>query len=164
MEDRLGLAAFNAMSALLVTFLPEREPNPEIYEATLALADAMAAGETSWLADYARWEVVFLSALGFGLDFTACASTGTAEDLIYVSPRSGRAVSRKAGAPWDEKLLPLPRFLMEAGDADPGAVREALRMTGFFLEHWACPAFERKAPPEARTRLIDRLERMRADG
>ncbi len=164
MEDRTALSAFNAMGAMLVALLPEREPNPETYDTTLTLADAMATGETDWLADYARWEVVFLSALGFGLDFTACASSGVTEGLIYVSPRSGRAVSRDAGAPWAEKLLPLPGFLTGGGSAKPDDVRDALRMTGFFLEHWACPAFERKGLPEARARLIDHLERMRAAG
>jgi DNA repair protein RecO (recombination protein O) len=158
MADRAGLAALNAVGALLVTLLPEREPNPEIYEATLVLADALAAAEWDWPARYARWEVTLLAALGFGLDLTRCAATGRTEELIYVSPRSGRAVSRGAGGAWADRLLPLPGFLAGRTEPTMGAVREALRMTGFFLESWACPAFEVKSVPEARARLARLLE------
>lgn len=158
-EDRIALAGLNAVGALVVALLPEREPNPEIYDRTLALVDALTAGEAHWLAGYAQWEVALLSALGFGLDFSCCAATGKAEDLAYVSPRSGRAVSRSAGGAWADRMLPLPGFLTGTAPPTTGAVREALRMTGFFLEHWACPAFERQALPEARARLIERLAR-----
>lgn len=158
-EDRRALAALNAVGALVVALLPEREPNPAIYDRTLALADDLAARADHWPANYAHWEVALLAALGFGLDFSRCAANGSTEDLAYVSPRSGRAVSRNAGGAWADRMLPLPGFLTGAAPPTPGAVREALRMTGFFLEHWACPAFERKALPEARARLLDRLAR-----
>jgi len=170
MEDRTALAGLGAIGALLVAFLPEREPNPEIYQLTVALADALADRHWDWPVRYARWEVALLAALGFGLDLTRCGATGTTEDLAYVSPRTGRAVNRTAGGAWADRLLPLPEFLI--GHAGPtiapttaptiaptiGAVREALRMTGFFLEHWACPALERQALPEARARLLHRFE------
>lgn len=159
MQDRTALCGLNAIGAMMVAFLPEREPNPAIYEATLHLVDALASGGPDWPADYARWEVVLLMALGFGLDFSSCAATGVAEDLAYVSPRSGRAVSRAAGGAWADRMLPLPGFLTGTAPPTPGAVREALRTTGYFLEHWACPAFERQSLPEARARLIDRLAR-----
>ncbi len=158
MSDRIRLAAMNAITALLVTLLPEREPNPEIFGTTLGLADALAAAEPSWPARYARWEVSLLAALGFGLDLRRCAATGGTEELIYVSPRSGRAVSRIAGGAWADRMLPLPAFLIGATEPTAGAVREALRMTGFFLEHRACPAFEVDALPEARARLLRLLE------
>jgi DNA repair protein RecO (recombination protein O) len=158
MADRAGLAALNATGALLVTMLPEREPNPEIYDATLALADALAAAEWDWPARYARWEITLLKALGFGLDLARCAATGKADDLVYVSPRSGRAVSRDAGGAWADQLLPLPGFLTGRAEPTIGAVREAVRMSGFFLEHWACPAFEVKSVPEARIRLVRLFE------
>jgi len=158
MSDRAALAALNSVGALIVTLLPEREPNAEVYDCTLLLADGLAALDPGWPAAYARWEVILLSALGFGLDLTHCAATGTADDLLYVSPRTGRAVSRGAGAAWADKLLPLPGFLIGRGSPTTGAVREALKMTGFFLEHWACPAFERKSLPEARARLLRSLD------
>ena len=158
MSDRAALGALNAIGALLVTLLPEREPNPQVYDQTLALADALAAGAWDWPARYALWEVDLLAVLGFGLDLTRCGATGATEDLVYVSPRTGRAVSHEAGGAWADRLLPLPGFLTGHGKPNIGAVREALRMSGYFLEHWACPAFERKALPEARTRLVRLFE------
>jgi len=158
MEDRAALAGLNAMGALLVTLLPEREPNPEVYVATLALADALAEGAWDWPARYALWEIGLLKALGFGLDLTRCAATGGTEELVYVSPRSGRAVSHDAGAAWADRMLPLPGFLIGRARPSIGAVREALRMNGYFLEHWACPALERQALPEARARLVQLLD------
>ncbi|MGD8310915.1 MAG: DNA repair protein RecO [Chromatiales bacterium] len=159
MEDRTALAGLNAVGALLVAFLPEREPAPEIYDMTHELADALAARAWDWPVRYAHWEVALLAGLGFGLDLRRCGATGTTEELAYVSPRTGRAVSRGAGGAWADRLLPLPGFLLGKGIPTVGAVREALRMTGFFLEHWACPALERKTLPEARARLLLRLER-----
>jgi DNA repair protein RecO (recombination protein O) len=158
MSDRAALGALNAIGALLVTLLPEREPNPQVYDRTVALADALAAGEWDWPARYALWEVDLLTALGFGLELTRCGATGVTEDLVFVSPRTGRAISHEAGGAWADKLLPLPGFLIGRGAPTVGAVREALRMSGYFLEHWACPAFERKALPEARTRLVRLFE------
>jgi DNA repair protein RecO (recombination protein O) len=158
MADRAALAGLNAVGALLVAFVPEREPNPEIYDSTLALADALAEQAWDWPADYARWEVGLLAALGFGLDLSRCGATGVTEELIYVSPRTGRAVSKAAGGAWADKLLPLPGFLTGPCPPTIGAVREALRMTGWFLEHWVCPAFERQALPDARARLVHLFE------
>ena len=91
---------------------------------------------------------------GVGRDVAAWGATGVTEDLVLVSPRSGRAVSREAGGAWADKLLPLPAFLIGRGAVSIGAVREALRLTGFFLEHRACPALGRDALPEARGRLV----------
>jgi len=158
MADRGRLAALNAMSALTSVTLPEREPNGAVFKACVELADALGEGAPDWPGDYARWEVGLLAALGFGLDLSRCAATGTRHDLIYVSPRTGRAVSRKAGGPWADRLLPLPGFLIGRGQLSIGAVREALRMTGHFLESWLMPALELKALPLARTRLITVLE------
>jgi hypothetical protein len=165
MSDRTALAGLNAIGALLVTLLPEREPNPEVYDRTVALADALAAGEWDWPAQYAQWEVELLAALGFGLDLTRCGASGVTEDLVFVSPRTGRAVSHDSGGAWADRLLPLPGFLIGRGAPSIGAVRESLRMSGYFLENWVCPALERKALPEGRfesrdieTRSPDRLQ------
>ena len=158
MADRTALAALNAIGALLVALLPEREPVPEVYERTVLLADALADAAWDWPALYAKWEIGLLTALGFGLDLTTCGASGVTEDLTYVSPRTGRAVSRDAGGAWADKLLPLPGFVIGRGAPTIGAVRESLRMSGYFLEHWACPALERKSLPEARARLMHLFE------
>ena len=91
MADRAALAALNAIGALLVTLLPEREPNRPVYDGTVALADALAAGEWDWPARYAHWELALLTALGFGLDLSACVAPGTTESLVSVAPRAGPA-------------------------------------------------------------------------
>lgn len=160
MADRGALAALNAVSALLVRLLPEREPNPEVYAATLALVDALGRVDPAWPVLYAAWELALLEALGFGLDLGSCAATGAEADLAYVSPRSGRAVSRAAGAPYAERLLPLPEFLLGGAAALPGMadVCHALRLTGFFFETRVCPAFALDALPGARLRLVRLLE------
>ena len=152
MGDRRALAAMNAVAALALAFLPERMPAPALYARTVALADALGT-DPDWPALYALWELELLRELGFALDLSRCAATGTTEDLAYVSPKSGRAVSREAGAPWAAKLLPLPALFLGRRSADAGSVADALRLTGHFLEAWAAPAFERARPPEARDRL-----------
>lgn len=163
MTDRTALAALNALSALLVEFLPEREPNDAIYHATYNLVEALGGGNPYWPILYAHWELSLLEALGFGLDLTSCASTGTREDLTYVSPRSGRAVCRKAGGPFADRMLPLPSFLIRPARPSMGDVREALRTTGYFLDKWVCPQFDVKSLPQARERLIRLSEHLQMD-
>ncbi len=120
------------LSALL-RLLPERDPYEELFE----MADAVAAGLDR--ADFAaplmaRLELALLGALGFGLDLEACALTGVRDDLAYVSPKSGRAVNRGAGAPWRDRLLAYPRFLQEEGaPASSTDIAAAFRLTGHFL-------------------------------
>jgi DNA repair protein RecO (recombination protein O) len=154
MADRDALAALNAVSALLVRLLPEREPTPAVYAATLTLVDALGAAYRRWPVHYAAWEMTLLDALGFGLDLGSCAATGQREDLVYVSPRSGRAVSRAAGAPYAAGMLPLPQFLIGGRTPGIGEVCDALRLTGYFLQHRVCPAFELDQLPGARARLV----------
>ena len=114
--------------------LPERDPHQGLYEALEVmidhLADAAAAAEL-----VVRFELQVLEELGFGLDLARCAATGTAEDLVYVSPKSGRAVSRAAGEPWRDRMLPLPAFLKRGSGlrAGPADIDEAFRLTGFFF-------------------------------
>ncbi|MEM0989484.1 MAG: DNA repair protein RecO [Pseudomonadota bacterium] len=159
MADREALSALNSVSTMVVQFLPEREPNDEVYEATVDLVDHLGDGNPAWPVRYALWELELLEALGFGLDLSSCASTGMTEELVYVSPRSGRAVCRAAGGPFADRMLPLPEFLIGRGKPSMGDVREALRMTGYFLQNWVCPSYEMQALPEPRERLIRLLQK-----
>jgi DNA repair protein RecO (recombination protein O) len=141
-RQRTGLlidspAALYGLSHLctLLRLLPEREPHAALAEATEIIADHL---ETPLIAAVliARFETRLLAELGFGIDLSACAATGATQDLIYVSPKSGRAVSRQAGAPWQDRLLPLPTFLTGATGEDPpdgNAIESAFRLTGHFL-------------------------------
>lgn len=123
-----------ATLASLLRLLPERDPQAELFE--MADAIALALDQPDAAAPLmARFELTLLAALGFGLDLDCCAVTGTRADLIFVSPKTGRAVSRDAGAPWGDRLLPYPRFLQEEERA-PASVDElvaAFRLTGHFL-------------------------------
>ena len=130
----LALHGLSYLGAL-VRLLPEREPHEALHEAlTLIVEHLDAAGLAPAL--IARFEARILAECGFGLDLESCAASGVREELIYVSPKSGRAVSAAAGAPWRDKLLPLPAFLRgEAGAAPPIAdVADAFRTTGYFLD------------------------------
>src|SRR5882672_2608320 len=108
-DDPDRLAALSSAAALLALAVPEREPHGDVFAGLGHLIAALDSAD--WAARYVAWECALLAALGFGLDLTACAATGVNDDLAYVSPRSGRAVSRSAGAPYHGKLLPLPGFL-----------------------------------------------------
>ena len=159
MADGAALAALVAMTALVVAALPERDAHPRLYAGSVALLEALAT-DADWPARYAAWELDLLADLGFGLDLGACAVTGATADLAWVSPRTGRAVSRSAGAPWAARLLPLPDFL-RAGVRDAGAapvsaaaVGDALALTGHFLEARLAPGLPRGQLPAARGRAV----------
>lgn len=146
----LGLATI----AHHLRLLAERDPHPYLFEAAESLLDRLdEAAVAPGL--FALFELALLAEFGFGLDLSACAATGTSEDLIYVSPRTGRAVSRGPGEPYRDRLLPLPRFLREETGAVPdrSEVGEAFRLTGFFLaEHLYAP---RGLPlPDERARYL----------
>ncbi len=160
MRGRLCLEAANAIFSLLSVCLPERENMPYLYARTCALLDHIEP-ETVWLADYVRWEAMLLNELGFGLDLTRCASTGTVEDLIYVSPKSGRAVSRTAGLPYADRMLKLPAFLRDtSATVDPRAIRHGLEMTAYFLETGVLASLGKQHLPVSRGRLADLVQRM----
>lgn len=150
MSDRRALAAIGSVASLITAYLPERESHPAFYARTMALLDGLGEAE-DWPRHYAMWELALLAELGFGLDLTVCAATGLTQDLVYVSPKSGRAVSRLAGEPYRDRMLPLPGFMIGREGGDMAA---ALRLTGYFLQHWAAAAIG-KQPPAARGRLAD---------
>jgi len=115
---------------------------------------------TMWPALVVRWELALLDELGFGLDLASCAATGQTIDLIYVSPKSGRAVSAEAGEPYKERLLALPAFLRgrSAGDVTRQDVEAGFALTGHFLETRVLRPRELEMP-DARTRLLSYLRR-----
>lgn len=157
MSDRKTLAGLNAMTALLSFALPEREPHAALYARTLAVLDMME-GEF-WPLAYLRWELALLEDMGFGLDLTSCAATGAIEGLVYVSPKTGRAVTRAGAGEWADKLLPLSPALLGQGDGSADDLRSGLRVTGHFLETRLAPALGTKPLPQARQRLVDLLSR-----
>ncbi|MBL8644422.1 MAG: DNA repair protein RecO [Rhodospirillaceae bacterium] len=155
MDDADRLAALSSLCALIDAALPERQPQPEIEKVTIGFLEGLSL--EGWAARYARWELEVLRDLGFGLDLSACAGTGTVDNLVYVSPRSGRAVSAEAGAPYASRLLALPAFLREEiEDVSARDVASALALTGHFFEaHVFNP--HRQPMPAARVRLVARL-------
>ena len=158
LDDRLALGGL-ASACAVATAMPEREAHSALYEAFELLADMLAEAEI-WPAVYVRWELGLLQELGFALDLSACAASGVREDLIYVSPRTGRAVSRTAGTPYHDRLLPLPGFLLssQVAEASELDVLDGLRLTGHFLErHFFGPSHGRL--PDARYRLVEQLAR-----
>jgi len=155
-DDAAALAGLSSAAAVTAAALPEREPHPGAFLAFEALAEALRRADI-WPAVYVRFEAGLLEELGFGLDLSRCAATGSSEDLIYVSPRTGRAVSRAAGEPYRDRMLALPPFLLssQAGLLE-GDVGRGLDLTGHFLEQFVFAPLNRPLPP-ARLWLTDRL-------
>jgi len=158
LSDRLALAGMNAVCAMLRAALPEREAHPLLWRATMPLLDALDRG-ADWPSDYLRWELLLLEEIGFGLDLATCAVTGSRDDLAYVSPRTGRAVSRKGAGEWASRLLPLPQVLMGQGSGSAAEITEGLAVTGHFLHRELSPLLHGRPLPEARARLLDLLSR-----
>lgn len=150
LDEPARLAALSSAAALIEATLPERDPCPGLYQSFAALMEALE-GE-HWAATYVYWELHLLMDIGFGLDLTECAATGETSDLIYVSPKSGRAVSREAGAPYKEKLLALPGFLRGEGGAGDADVADGLKLTGYFLQRHVFQP-RQQALPDTRLRL-----------
>jgi len=166
LDDPGRLAALGAATALLLVALPEREPHADLYRSFAGLLDALDS-DPGWARSYVAWECDLLAGLGFGLDLGSCAATGASDDLAYVSPRSGRAVSRAAGQPYHDKLLPLPSFLWrEVSASQPLNQQEivaGLALTGYFLLHHVLSPHGGRLP-EARERLAERMRRGAAAG
>lgn len=158
MADPMALAGLGAL-AEFSRLLPERDPHPNVYEImqfVLGYLDDQAV----WPALYVRWELALLEELGVGLDLSACAATGAKDDLVYVSPKSGRAVSRQAGHPYRDRLFALPPFLSRGDNrmTELADVASALEMTAHFLRHRVL-ADEQRELPEPRVRLARLISR-----
>jgi DNA repair protein RecO (recombination protein O) len=158
MQEALPLAMLTAVCAVAEGALPEREPQPRIFDGLLHLIPRLPLGE-SILTDLIQWELVVLSDLGYGLDLAACAVTGRIEGLAFVSPRTGRAVTRAGAGEWAARLLPLPGFLAGSAPADAVGWRDGLRLTGHFLARDVF-GHQHRPLPQARAMLYERITAM----
>ncbi len=164
MSERLTLAGLNAVCALLAFALPEREEHAVLYHNSIALFD-LIGNTDAWTLAYLRWELALLEELGFGLDLRCCAVTGARDDLAYVSPKSGRAVSAEGAGKWADRLLPLPLCLLGQGPAHDAEITDGLRLTGHFLQHWMAESLGDRPLPAARQRFVEAVAKAnRAEG
>jgi DNA repair protein RecO (recombination protein O) len=160
LSEPLPAAAIEWSTALTATALPEGQPYPRLYSVLEGLLDAVEAAPSAngWGAALVRYEVLLLAELGFGLDLDRCAVSGLSDDLVAVSPKSGRAVSAAEAAPYAGKLLPLPAFICAGGRASWTDIAQGLELTGHFLMRDILT--DRTRPiAEARDRLVERLRR-----
>jgi DNA repair protein RecO (recombination protein O) len=160
LTEPLAAAAIEWVCSFTSVALPEGHAYPRLYEALAGLLSAIEAapGARFWAAALVRYELLLLAELGFGLDLSECAATGAREDLAYVSPKSGRAVSRAAAGEYRDRLFPLPPFLLGGGEAGWGEIQEGLRITGHFIARDLL--IERQSELlVARERLVERLKR-----
>ena len=157
LDDERALSALGSLASL-AKLLPERDSHPQLYLTALQILRAFD-DPALWPALLVHWEMMLLQDLGFGIDLSECAATGSDADLAYVSPKSGRAVSREAGAPYGGRLLALPRFLVddEAG-LTLGDIEAGFALTGYFLERDVLEPHG-MAMPQARERLLGLLAR-----
>ena len=160
LSEPLPAAAIDWATVLTATALPEGQPYPRLYEALEALLDAIEAAPSAlgWGTAMVRYELLLLAELGFGLDLDRCAVSGSNDDLVAVSPRSGRAVSAAEAEPYVGKLLPLPLFVRVGGRASWQEIADGLDLTGHFLLRDVIT--DRLRPiAQSRERLVDRLRR-----
>ncbi len=151
-----ALAGLAALCAMAEATLPEREPHAAVFRHALHLLEHI--GAQGWAAEYVLWEIALLRDMGYGLDLSTCAATGSTEDLGYVSPRSGRAVSRAAAAPYVPRLLVLPAFVRdaEAKPEGPAEIAQGLALTEHFFDtHVFRP--HRQQIPASRQRFAARF-------
>ena len=160
LSEPLPATAIEWATVLTATTLPEGQPYPPLYQALEGLIDAIEAAPSAsgWAAALVRYELLLLAELGFGLDLDRCAVNGSNDSLVAVSPKSGRAVSSAEAQPYAGKLLPLPAFVRQGGQAPWEEIRQGLELTGHFLLRDVLT--DRSRPiAEARERLVQRLRR-----
>lgn len=160
LNEPLLAAAIEWATVLTASALPEGQPYPRLFEALEGLLDAIEAAPSAkgWGAALVRYELLLLAQLGFGLDLDRCAVSGSNDDLVAVSPRSGRAVSAAEAQPYAGKLLALPRFVREGGRASWPEIADGLELTGHFLRRDVLDD-RSQGVIAARDRLVDRLRR-----
>lgn len=159
MGGRIALAGLNAVTGLLGFCLPEREPYPHLYQRSEQLLDLLGQ-EDVWPLAYLRWEMRLLEEMGYALELDACAVTGSQESLMYVSPKTGRAVSRDAAGAWADRLLPLPDVMRGRGAASNSEIAQGFVTTGYFLTAHLAKGLGNKPLPEARARFVEAFSRL----
>jgi DNA repair protein RecO (recombination protein O) len=157
LDSRLTLAGVTTLSSMLTTFLEEREPHTQVYVATVKLHELLIHPDI-WCVGYFYWELALLEALGFGLDVSKCVVSGDTENLEYLSPKSGCAVSQQAAGQWADRLLLMPRILMEK-DKKTSDVFDGLQVLSYFWLNKVIPALDVKTIPMARQRFMDLMQR-----
>ncbi len=158
MGDRLALAGLNTVTALLSFCLPEREAYAGLFQRTQVLLDLLDQRDV-WPLAYLQWEMYLLEEMGFGLDLTVCAVTGSDEGLCYVSPKSGRAVSQQGAGEWSDRLLPLPAVLQGKGAGSDDEIAQGFITTGYFLDRHLAQELGGKPLPDARARFVAAFSR-----
>lgn len=158
LNDRLSLSGLNAVTALLSYCLPEREPHPVLYHQSEQLLDLLDQPDI-WPLAYLRWELRLLEEMGYALELDRCAVTGQEHDLIYVSPKSGRAVSGGAAGAWADRMLPLPPILKGEGAGLDEELSLGFETTGYFLREHLARDLGHRPFPEARTRFVEAFNR-----
>ena len=155
MSDRVLTAGLMAVSTILSGVLPERQAYDEFYRTTEDLLDLLNQPDI-WPLAYLHWELELLTVLGYGLDLSKCAVSGNTDNLRYVSPRTGRAISEDSAAEWAPKLLHLPPIILKGPDSADG-ILDGLKLTGYFLTKKVLNELSVKSPVAERQRFIDLL-------
>ncbi len=162
MSDRVLTAGVISVSTILSKVLPERQPYDSFYRTTEDLLDLLSQPNV-WPLAYLHWELELLTVLGYGLDLSKCAVTGSTENLRYVSPKTGRAISEKAAGQWVPKLLHLPSIIIKGSDNSDG-ISDGLKLTGYFLKKKVFNEFSVRSPVSERQRFVDLLSQKASSG
>ena len=162
MNDRILAAGLTSVSTILSRVLPERQAYDNFYRTTEDLLDLLNQPNI-WPMAYLRWELELLTVLGYGLDLSKCAVSGSTENLRYVSPRTGRAISEQAAGEWVPKLLHLPSIILE-GSGNSESIIDGLKLTGYFLTKKVFNEFSVRSPVSERQRFVDLLSQKASSG
>ena len=162
MSDRILAAGLTSVSTILSRVLPERQAYDNFYRTTEDLLDLLNQ-PVIWPMAYLRWELELLTVLGYGLDLSKCAVSGSTENLRYVSPRTGRAISEQAAGEWVPKLLHLPSIILE-GSGNSDSIIDGLKLTGYFLTKKVFNELSVRSPVSERQRFVDLLSQKASSG
>ena len=162
MNDRILAAGLTSVSTILSRVLPERQAYDNFYRTTEDLLDLLNQPNI-WPMAYLRWELELLTVLGYGLDLSKCAVSGSTEKLRYVSPRTGRAISEQAAGEWVSKLLHLPSIILK-GSGNSDSIIDGLKLTGYFLTKKVFNELSVRSPVSERQRFVDLLSQKASSG
>ena len=162
MSDRILAAGLMSVSTILSRVLPERQAYDNFYRTTEDLLDLLNQPNI-WPMAYLRWELELLTVLGYGLDLSKCAVSGSTKNLCYVSPRTGRAISEQAAGEWVPKLLHLPSIILE-GSGNSDSIIDGLKLTGYFLTKKVFNELSVRSPVSERQRFVDLLSQKASSG